>query len=415
MAALAILRRDLLRFARNPVRTALLFSVPVVMAGIFALVFGGGGGNPSISIRVLLLDEDEGLLSAFLSGAANQSGDDASIDIVPVGPEGYEMMERGEATALLHIPENFTTDYIQGTSTTLRLVTNPAQQFLPMVVDEGVGLGGEVLSEVSHVFRPELDQLSTFVTQDGFPADAAVAALSVGINSQMRSVQKWLLPPVIELETSTVRSDADEAAKDLPILAFFLPGLATMGVLFLAQAATRDILRDREAGLLKHLLTAPLTPTDYLAGKCLSVLVVTTVGFLILIGVGVAAGVDWGPLPTTLALVLATSIGASGTLLLIMSLAGTERQADAISTIVIMLWSLLGGAFVPLSQMPSFLEPVAGATLVYWAVAGFNASIQQEATIAGVLVNLLVLSSVGIAFLAVGGALLRRRMARGVI
>jgi ABC-type multidrug transport system permease subunit len=143
------------------------------------------------------------------------------------------------------------------------------------------------------------------------------------------------------------------------------------------------------------------------------VLVVTTVGFLILIGVGVAAGVDWGPLPTTLALVLATSIGASGTLLLIMSLAGTERQADAISTIVIMLWSLLGGAFVPLSQMPSFLEPVAGATLVYWAVAGFNASIQQEATIAGVLVNLLVLSSVGIAFLAVGGALLRRRMARG--
>ena len=36
MVALTIVRRDLLRFARAPVRTALMFALPLALAGIFA-------------------------------------------------------------------------------------------------------------------------------------------------------------------------------------------------------------------------------------------------------------------------------------------------------------------------------------------------------------------------------------------
>ena len=44
-------------------------------------------------------------------------------------------------------------------------------------------------------------------------------------------------------------------------------------------------------------------------------------------------------------LAAATAVASSGTLLLIMSLVGTERQGDALTTIVIIGWSMLGGAF----------------------------------------------------------------------
>ena len=54
MAGLDILRRDLLRYWRNPFRTALLFAVPLVMAGVFALAFGRGGGD-QITIKNLLM------------------------------------------------------------------------------------------------------------------------------------------------------------------------------------------------------------------------------------------------------------------------------------------------------------------------------------------------------------------------
>ena len=67
-----------------------------------------------------------------------------------------------------------------------------------------------------------------------------------------------------------------------------------MGILFLAQSATRDILRDREQGLVRHLLTAPVSTADYVRGKGLSVLLVTTAGFAVLVAIGLAAGVRWG-------------------------------------------------------------------------------------------------------------------------
>ncbi len=140
MAALAIVRRDLIRYLRNPVRTAMLFAVPLMLSGIFALVFGGGGAD-QISIKVLLFDEDDSLLSKLLEGAGGSSEMDQQLDFIPVGEEGYEMMERGEASALIHLPKGFSSDYLAGRPTTIEVVKNPSERFLPRVVDEGVILG----------------------------------------------------------------------------------------------------------------------------------------------------------------------------------------------------------------------------------------------------------------------------------
>jgi hypothetical protein len=48
MVALQILRRDLIRYWRNPLRTLLLFSLPLVMTAIFALAFGSGGAESDL-------------------------------------------------------------------------------------------------------------------------------------------------------------------------------------------------------------------------------------------------------------------------------------------------------------------------------------------------------------------------------
>jgi ABC-2 type transport system permease protein len=412
MRALTIVRRDLIRYLRNPGRTALLFAMPLVMAGIFSLVFGGNGGAEGISIRVLLFDQDQSLLSRLLAGAGGSSQADGRLDIVPVGAEGLEMMERGEASALVHLPEGFTADFLAGRQTTIEVIKNPAHRFLPQVVDEGVGILGVVLSQASVVFRSEFNQISQFRASNAFPEDAAVAAMSGDINGKLRELDHFLFPPVISLETTT--SDAGDSGAGFSILAIMLPGLSVMGILFLAQSATRDILRDRESGLLRHLLTSPVSVGDYILGKSLSVLLVTTVGFLILVLIGVAAGVHWGSPPAVAALLLATSVAASGTLLLIMSAVGSERQGDALTTIIIISWSLLGGGFVPVSQIPAFLRPISATTLVYWATDGFNALVINHAGVTDIALNLVVLTGFGFTFLMAGALLLQRRIGRGV-
>ncbi len=415
MAAIAILRRDLLRMVRSPGRTALLFAVPLVMAAMFSLVFGGSGPR-DIVIRVLLWNEDDGLLSRLLAGAGSSGQEGpARLEVVEVGEEGLAAMDRGEASALVHLPKDFTKDFLEGRPTRVEVVKNPAQSFLPGVVEEGAGVAASALSAASRALRPELDQIAAMSEDDRGPSLETVTAMSTAFYHWIDGAGRYVFPPVIGLESVTAASHEPAAAsvRDVSVLGFFLPGLAVMGALFLAQAATRDILRDREAGRLRHLLTAPVTVADYLAGKCLSVVVTTGLGLALLIGLGAVAGIAWGSAAALAALIAATAIAAGGTLLLLTSLVGSERQGDALGTIVIIVWSMLGGAFAPVDQIPAWMRPLSRSTLVYWATDGFNAMVQRGAGLAEVAPNLAVLVVAGSLMLAVGVVVLRRRIAAG--
>ncbi len=416
MVVLAIVRRDLVRFARSPGRTALLLAVPLVLAGMFTLVFGGGGPD-EIVIRVLILNQDEGPLGRLLSAAASRPPEEgARLELVEVGDEGLEMLDRGEASALVRVPPGFSEDFLAGRPTVIEVVKNPAERFLPVVVEEGVGVLATVLSQASHVMRAELSTIHALSERENGPELTEVTRLSELFYERVSAAEPYLFPPVILLGSATSEGQ-DEAAAAPPsgasVLSVFLPGLVVMGVFFLAQAVTRDIVREREAGLLRHLLTAPVTVAGYLAGKCLSAIVACILGFAILLGIGAAFGVSWGSPPVLAAMVLAVSVAVSGTMLLVASLVRTERQGDALGTIVIMVWALLGGAFVPLASMPASVRPLAATTLMYWGADGLGRLAAGGADLAAVMPNLAILTGAGALLLALGTVVLRRRIHAG--
>lgn len=415
MAVLAIVRRDLVRFVRSPGRTALLLAVPLALAGMFTLVFGGSGPQ-EIVIRVLILNEDEGPLGRLLSAAGSRPPEGgARLELVEVGEEGLEMIGRGEASALVRVPSGFSEDLLAGRPTRLEVVKNPAELFLPVVVEEGAGVLASVLSQGSHVLRPELDRIQAMSERDRGPELVEVTTLSELFYRRVESAQRYLFPPVITFDATAEEGGEVEGAPAprVSVLTAVLPGLVVMGVFFFAQAVTRDLLREREAGLLRHLLTAPVTVSGYLGGKCLSTVVACVAGFVILLAVGAAAGVSWGSPVALTALVLAISIAVSGTMLVISSLVRTERQGDALGTIVIMVWSMLGGAFVPLGSMPAALRPLSMTTLTYWGVDGLGRMAAEGAGLVALLPNLAILTGAGGLLLAVGVVGLRRRILAG--
>lgn len=415
--ALAILRRDLVRMARSPVRTALLFAVPLLLAAIMALAFGGGSG-PSITMTVLVWDEDQTLLTGLLKGASDA---DPRLELRWVeGEEGHTAMEAGEASALLHIPAGFTADYLAGRPTVLELVQNPAERFLPRVAEEGAHLGTVMLDAISRVFRDQLDVMADLLGAEETPEPARVAALAAGVTATIDTLEPYLFPPLIELETVSLTRDAEDreaagSGAGFDVLDAVFPGLAVLGVLFLAQAATRDIIRERQSGLLRHLLTAPVSVADYLAGKCLSVVTVTLLGFSLLVAVGAAVGVAWGPPAIVAALVAVTALAAGGLLLVIASLGTSETAQDTVSTLVILIGSLIGGSLVPLSQIPAFMRPFSRLSLNYWTVDAFDALIRRGGGWTEVAPNLALLGVLGIGLLALGAALLGRRMSSGAV
>jgi ABC-2 type transport system permease protein len=113
-------------------------------------------------------------------------------------------------------------------------------------------------------------------------------------------------------------------------------------------------------------------------------------------------------------MVVASAVMASGVLLLITSFVSSERQGDTLTTIVIMVSSMLGGAFVPISQMPAFIRPISASTPVFWSVDGFSKLTVLGGGFADIAVNLLVLVGVGGLCMVIGSVLLQRKLIRGV-
>jgi len=98
-----------------------------------------------------------------------------------------------------------------------------------------------------------------------------------------------------------------------------------------------------------------------------------------------------------------------------MSLVGSERQGDTLTTIVIIVSSMLGGAFMPVSQMPAFLTPISAATPVYWSTEGFAKLIIHGGGLGDIVLNLAVLSIVGAALMLIGALILKRKIERGAL
>ncbi len=69
--------------------------------------------------------------------------------------EGRKRMETGKASAMVIIPERFTLDLLEAKPVTLSVVKNPAEQFLPDVVEEFMNTMAVMLSAAVQAFADE--------------------------------------------------------------------------------------------------------------------------------------------------------------------------------------------------------------------------------------------------------------------
>ena len=99
-------KKDLRRRLTDPASLVIWLGIPLLLGGLISLLTGGGGG-PVPKAHVLLVDQDDSLLSRLLANAGG--GDQAFLDIETVTEaEGRARMDAGEASAMLVLPKGFT-------------------------------------------------------------------------------------------------------------------------------------------------------------------------------------------------------------------------------------------------------------------------------------------------------------------
>jgi ABC-2 type transport system permease protein len=408
----SLIRKDLLRRWHAPIATLAMLIFPLFMSVTIGSIMGSGSSNREFPVMHVLVEnrDTDGALSGFVMGALGQEQAKKYIDATPVDVgTGEAMMEKGKASALLIFPENFTEDVFNRRATSLTIVRNPSEGIMPEIAAEGAGVLATYLDNGARLLGDELSELQTIFDQDRFPDATQVGAIAAGITERIGGVKRYLLPPVVAVESTKGKS---ENAPSYSIFGYVLVMTTVMAVLFVAVRSIGDLFEETKSGMLRRQLSTPLPLAKIVAAKLffgvvLGVVVTAILAVAALLMRWIDTPVD---LWASILLTIVFSAAACGILALIFALTRNEKQSGILSWLVIMGMSAVGGSLIPVEAMPAAMRSASRFTVNYWVIDGYKAILFKGATTAGIANDLFVLLVIAAVTLAMGQSLLTQRL-----
>ena len=387
-----LVRKDFKRKWKNPAVILGFLFIPFVFTLIFGMVFGSGGEETLPQVKIFVVDNDQSLISGFMLGALTQGELSELIDLEELEEEeGRKLLDRGKASALLIIPENFGDNIWEGKPTEILLLKNPAEQFLPQIAEEILDTMTLGLSSLRQVFADELTTIRNLAELEALP-DESISAISLQFKDRIEGLSKYLIPPVISIKQITLSEEKEEVS-DMTVQAYILPAIAVMFLLFICNAVFEDVLTEKESGTLMRLRVSPVNLREYIWSKIVTSTLIGILCTSLLIILGrVIFSINWGDPVSVALLVLCLNILIAGFISFLFSFVRTERQAGALLTTVILLMSMLGGSMVPVENYPPVILKFSKLTLNYWGITAFKNIMRGEplATLAPMLLFMVV-------------------------
>ena len=384
-------------------RSALIFGV--IMPLVFTAVIGLGmqgfvpdqeEGDPSWRVDVVNLDSGELSQSLVKRLSADPILEVHTVDSATAAAN----LEALSSAATLTIPKIMSEDLLAGQTVGLAFQLNAEDQIAAQVVEQAIlaatnelGSSLDIAATSSRVGEKlGLFELNQVNQADYFAAGFAVAQ------------EEWATggPISVEAQKETRR---DDSFANIPIgFQQSSPGIGVMFALFFVVGGAGAILQEREDGTLRRLIVTPIPRGAILGGKLLGIYIAAIIQFSILVLAGqFFFDVDWGASPAALTLmILAFTFTITALGMLIAALVRSYAQVDALSTLIIIPLSGLGGAMWPLEIVPPFMQNIALFVPTGWAMRGFHDIITRGLGFADVLQEAGMLALFGVVFLAIG-------------
>ncbi|GAA3432220.1 ABC transporter permease [Kutzneria kofuensis] len=178
---------------------------------------------------------------------------------------------------------------------------------------------------------------------------------------------------------------------DPDAVTFLMVSMAAFGAVAASVSTGSRTAIERQVGWNRQLRLTPLTGVNYLASKVAAAMLVALPSMLLVYAAGVLVEhVNLGA-GTWAQLIVLCWLGVLPTAVLglLIGLLATGDSAQAMSTVLMLALSMLGGLWLPLSNLPAVMTIVAKALPSYWlaefghdALAGNAVSVQGVITMA---------------------------------
>jgi ABC-2 type transport system permease protein len=410
---------------RDRAALALSFVLPIAFFSIFAVIFGGQRDSTP-KITLLLVDEDQSSASKQLvHGLQRESSltiltrpDSKAKEVQPdyTAATAEAAVKAGEAPVALIIPKGFGQNPISfGPSqngAAIEMLNDSSDVIAPQVVSgllQKAAMTSMPVSMAEQGMKYTSRFLGGLTPDQQKRMDANLNSLhalesngQLGTSSSGGSSAGGMIP----VHTRTVVGEN----KKNPMVSFYAAAIGVMFLLFTASGSAGVLLDEADSGTLDRLLSSHITMTSLLAGKLTYniLLAFTQLTVMFLWGWAVFHLDLFSHIPGFIVMGLCTAVAVAAFGMLLASLCHTRAQLGAVSTLLILIMSSVGGSMFPRYLMPPAMQKAGLFTINAWAIDGFTKVFWRDLPVRALWPQVSVLLAVGLVLFLAARRIARR-------
>ena len=414
-----LLRVSWTNLKRDRVAQALTFMLPILFFSIFASVFGNQGRDTTSRVRIAVVDEDGSELSRRIVAGLQQetalrvrlTGDPQDTGAPLTRAAAEQLVRNGDVPVAVILPKGI------GASGTA-FARDPAAPRIQLLADVSDPVAPQMvnglLQKVSMTAAPDLmmrgglNQFEKYAGALTPDQRSAVDAWLPRLKDQSSGASTGNAASAFGIGIETV--DVMRQGRNDGLVSFYAAGVGVMFLLFSVSGAGGTLLDEVDSGTLDRVLSTRVGMTGLLLGKWIFIAGIGILQLTVMFLWGrLAFGLDlFSHLPGFFVMTAVTAAAAAGFGLLLATIARTRAQLSAMSTIIILTMSALGGSMFPRFLMSETMQKLGLLTFNGWALDGYLKVFWRDVPVWQLWPQVLVLVALAALFLGLARTFARR-------
>jgi ABC-2 type transport system permease protein len=423
-----IIRTAMVSLRRDRAALALSFILPITFFSIFAVIFGGRRDSVP-KIKVIVVDEDQSHASQKLVTGLEREGSlvirtRPASEKKGVQPPEYTAataetaVKAGDAPVALIIPHGFGENPISfradqngptiqllndssdmvGWQMVAGLLQKVAMTSMPDVMaEQGLKYADEFVGGLTPEQHKRMDNRLERLHQ------LVDTGTGIGENAPSNGFNSG---GIIAVKTRAVVGES----KNNPMVSFYAAAIGVMFLLFTASGAAGSLLDEADSGTLERILSSRVTMTSLLAGKlAFNSLLAFSQLIVMFVWAWAVFKIDlWNHIPGFVVMGVCTSLAVAAFGMLLASICRTRAQLGALSTLVILIMSSIGGSMFPRYYMSEAMQKAGLLTINAWAIDGFTKVFWRDEPVSHLWPQVSVLLGIAVVLFVIARKIARR-------
>ncbi|MGA2851188.1 MAG: ABC transporter permease [Terracidiphilus sp.] len=423
-----IVRTAILALRRDRGSMVLSFVVPIAFFSIFAVIFGGQRDTVP-KIKVIVVDEDQSQASQQLLKGLESDGSLVVITQPAATKEqpqptpytastAEDAVKAGDVSVALIVPHGWGANPIsfRGDSgaPAIQLLSDQSDVIAPQMVGgllQKAAMTSMPLTMAEQGMKYTEQYLGAYTPEQRKKMEDTLGRL----RSLQNEPSKTTAGPtstssaaggIIAVNTRSVVGEN----KKSPMISFYAAAIGVMFLLFTSTGSAGALLDEAESGALDRVLSSRITMTGLLAGKLVfNILLAFTQLTLMFLWAWAVFKLDFFThIPGFIVMGLCTAFAVAAFGILLASICRTRAQLGALSTLLVLTMSAIGGSMFPRYLMSQAMQKAGLWTINAWAIDGFTKVFWRDLPVTALWPQVGVLLAIGIVLFAVARRIARR-------